>query len=112
MAKQEWSLRGDAAQLMDYLDNRILHGSMTASMEDSCAYEVNGVRCFLRVYERYSVIGSNRVSLSVMAIQHESNLQLTAISSGGSQAMVLKMNTMGEYAFLEQLADAVEHWCG
>ena len=34
-------------------------------------------------------------------------IQLSAITSGGSQAMFLKLNTVGEEAFLDTLSAAV-----
>lgn len=112
MAKQEWNLQGDGFALLEYLDKSVIQGSMSASLEDGCVYETNGVRCFLRVYERYSVIGSNRVSLSVMLLEHAGSLHLTAITSGGSQAVLFKLNTLGEESFLDALGDAVRRWQG
>lgn len=112
MAKQEWDLSGDGLALADYLDKSVLQGSMSASLEDHCAYEINGVRCFFRVYERYSVIGSNRVSLSLLLLEQAGRVHLTAITSGGSQAMLFKINTLGEESFLDQLGDAVRRWRG
>ena len=39
---------------------------------------------------------------------YEGELRLTAITSGGSQAMFFKLNTFGEEAFLEKLEEAVK----
>ena len=35
-------------------------------------------------------------------------IELTAVSSGGSQAMFFKLNTLGENAFLDRLREIVE----
>ena len=64
----------------------------------------------VRVYERYSVTGSNRVSLSVTLLGKGEELMLCAITSGGSQAAFFKINTWGEEAFLEQVERAVHNY--
>ena len=50
-------------------------------------------------------MGSNRVSLSVTLYEgRDGTIHLSAITSGGSQAMFFKINTFGEQAFLDKLA--------
>ena len=61
----------------------------------------------MRVYERYSAIGGNRVSLNITLFGGDGEYRLSAITSGGSQAMLFKINTFGEEAFLEKLEEAV-----
>lgn len=61
-------------------------------------------RTSVRVFERYSTTGGNRVSLSVTLFQvDDGSIRISAITSGGSQAMFFKMNTFGEEAFLDKL---------
>lgn len=63
-------------------------------------------RTSVRVFERYSTTGGNRVSLSVTLFQNANEaIQLSAITAGWSQAMFFKMNTFGEKAFLDKLID-------
>ena len=62
----------------------------------------------MRVFERYSAMGGNRVSMNVTLVGKGEELFLTAITSGGSQAVFWKVNTMGEEAFLQTLIDAME----
>ena len=51
-------------------------------------------------------MGGNRVSLSITLLQVGSNpIQLSAITSGGSQAVLFKINTFGEESFLQVLKD-------
>jgi len=52
-------------------------------------------------------MGSNRVSLNVTLFQAapDAPVQLSAITSGGSQAVFFKINTWGEEAFLEKLRE-------
>ncbi len=106
MAKLEKTLTGDFNQLLRRIEDGIINGSMSASLEDTSDFVCDGARCSVRVFERYSYMGGNRVSLSVTLFQNgEGPIQLSAITSGGSQAMFFKMNTMGEEAFLDKLKE-------
>ena len=70
-----------------------------------CVTIIPGGRRNVRIFERYSALGSNRVSMSVTLFQGgDGEVHLSAITSGGSQAMFFKINTFGEQAFLDKLA--------
>lgn len=109
MAKLERVFVGDFDQLLEKIENGITNGSISASLEDSADYCVGSARCSVRVFERYSYFGGNRVSLSVTLFQGEDGkIHLCGISSGGSQAVFFKVNTLGEAAFLEKLCDLLQ----
>lgn len=108
MAKYETYLHGDFYAVLDRLDAGILSGSFSASFEDGSDWRMGDVRCAVRVYERYSMMGSNQVSLSLTLMGEGEELFLSAITAGGSQAMLFKMNTFGEEAFLDTLRNIVE----
>ena len=111
MAKMEYRLTGRFDALLDLIHDGILSG-LSASYEDGSDWYNGDVRCAVRVYERYSVIGSNRVSLSVTVIGMDEQLFVSAISSGGSQAVLFKLNTLGEEAFLDKLDSIVRTFQG
>lgn len=108
MAKYECRLTGNFDRLLAYFHDGLLAGSSSASYEDGSDYTAGEVRCAVRVYERFSYIGSNRVSLNLTLIGKGDELFLSAITSGGSQAMFVKINTWGEEAFLDKLVELVE----
>ena len=108
MAKCEYRLRGNFGEFLSVLNNGIMKGSFSASFEDGSDIETGNVRCAVRVYERYSLTGSNRVSLNVTLMGNGDDLYLSAITSGGSQAMIFKINTFGEEAFLGCVRDIAE----
>jgi hypothetical protein len=56
------------------------------------------------------MMGGNRVSLNITLIGNGNNLFLTAITSGGSQAVFFKVNTMGEESFLDCVRGIVENY--
>lgn len=65
MAKLEHTLNGNFNQWLSRIEDGILNGSMSASLEDSSDFRSGDARCSVRVFERYSYAGGNRVSLSL-----------------------------------------------
>lgn len=108
MAKFETTLRGDARELAAIIEQDIVHGSVSASLEDQSNFTAEGVEIAVRVFERYSWLGSNRVSLSVTLVGRGGDVFVSAITSGGSQAVFFKINTFGERAFLDKLVAIVD----
>ncbi len=108
MAKYEKHLTGNFDTVLSRLDSGILEGSMSASYEDGSDWTMGELRCAVRVYERYSYAGGNRVSLNLTLVGRGEDLFLSAITSGGSQAVFFKINTWGEEAFLDKLVEIVD----
>ena len=106
MTKLERTLSGDFNQLIKKIETGILNGSMSATLEDSSDFYSGDARCSVRVFERYSYAGGNRVSMNVTLFQNGNDeIRLSAITSGGSQAVLFKINTWGEEAFLDKLKE-------
>ena len=107
MAKLEKHIHGDFDATLAMLDEGIMGGSMSASLEDSSEFSCGGVRCAVRVYERYSWTGGNRLSMTLTLFGLGNELDISAITSGGSNAMFFKMNTIGEDAFLGTVQELI-----
>ena len=107
MAKLERHLHTDFQGLLLRIEQGILHGSVSASLEDSSDFASGGAQCSVRVFERFSYLGGNRLSMTVTLFQAgpEEPVHLSAITAGGSQAMFFKINTFGEQAFLDRLRE-------
>ena len=106
MAKLEKEIEGNFEEILKKIEDGIMKGSITATLEDSSDFVSDKAKCSVRVFERYSSLGSNRVSLSITLFQNnEEKNHLTAITSGGSQALFWKINTIGEKAFLNKLKE-------
>ena len=112
MAKYEKQLVGDFDAFLEYLFDGIMNGSVSASYEDGSEWTANGVRVAVRVDERFSYMGGNRVSLNITLAGSGNNLFLTAITAGGSQAMFWKLNTIGEENFLDKVIELGESYAG
>ena len=108
MAKLERTLTGDFDDILWRLDQAVLNGSMSATLEDRSDFSIGPVQVSVRMYERYSALGGNRVAMCLTLAGEGNRLHLTAITAGGSQAMFFKMNTWGEEAFLDTLEDVVD----
>ena len=108
MAKYEKIINGNFSEILNRIEQGIMNGSVSASLEESSDFRDGEARCSVRVFERYSYMGQNRVSLSVTLFQNsDGSIYLSAITSGGSQAMFVKINTFGEKAFLDKLRELV-----
>lgn len=106
MAKLERKVNEDFDALVRRIENGILNGSISASLEDASDFKSGDARCSVRVFERYSYFGGNRVSMNVTLFQNGNEpIYISAITSGGSQAMFFKLNTLGEEAFLNKLEE-------
>lgn len=103
MAKLERTITGDFNEILHRIVEGIVNGSVSANLEESSDFRIGETRCSVRVFERYSYMGGNRVSLSVTLFGKGDTVYLSAITSGGSQAMFFKINTFGEEAFLDKL---------
>ena len=106
MAKAEYYLHGDFDKVLQSLEAEVFN-SVSASLEASSDFQSPSCRCAVRVYERYSWSGGNRVSLNVTLLQSDGRLFCSAIASGGSQAVFFKINTFGEESFLDCVRDAL-----
>ena len=107
MAILRKTFRGDFDSILRKVENAVMDGSMSVSLEESADYCTATGRCSVRIFERYSYMGGNRVSMSVTLFQSGEEIYLGAATSCGSQAMFFKINTWGEEAFLQTLEDAL-----
>ena len=109
MAKIERSINEDFDQLLSNIENGILNSSISATLEGASDFQSGTARCSVRIFERYSYAGENRVSLNITLFQNgEDPVQLSAITAGGSQAVFFKINTLGEEAFLDKLIELLD----
>ena len=107
MAKLEKTLNESFDSVLRRVDDAVMK-SVSATLEDSVDWHTTDARCSVRVYERYSYMGGNRVSMNVTVFQAGNGpVKVCAITSGGSQAMFFKVNTWGEESFLDTLNSAL-----
>jgi hypothetical protein len=105
---QTRSIAGSADALAAYLDEAITKGSVSASIEHQDVLSIGDARMILRTYERYSMTGGNRLTLSVSILAVGDRMEVALTTSGGSQGVFFKINTFGESAFMDKGLEAVD----
>lgn len=110
MAKYEAQLRGDFNTILNDINETVLNKSMSSSLEESSFFQVGNTRCAVRVYERFSYSGGNRVSMNITLLESEGRIFVTVITAGGSQGTFFKINTFGESAFLDTVTDTIQKY--
>lgn len=99
MAKYEAILRGDVYGIIADVEKAI-DSSISASHEESSSCTVGNTKVFIRAYERYSYLGQNRVGMTITYVQNGDEIYVCAVATGGSQAVLFKINTIGEENFI------------
>ena len=95
--------------LLRKLEQEIPDSSWSADLEAGSDFKEGSARCSVRVFERYSMVGGNRLSLTLTLFQNgDESIRLSAIAAGGSQAVFFKVNTLGEESFLEDVKGLLE----
>lgn len=97
----------DFDELYNMIKEGVLNGSMSATLEETSSFCEGESRCEVMIFERYSYAGRNRVSMNVTLFQakKDGTIYLSAVTSGGSQGVFFKINTMGEDTFLDTLLE-------
>ncbi|MBQ2841793.1 MAG: hypothetical protein IJE72_02005 [Clostridia bacterium] len=110
MAKYEAELRGDFYEILDSVNDAVMSNSSSASLEAKSDFSTSNGICAVRVYERFSYSGQNRVSMNITLIKCDGRIFVSVITSGGSQGMFFKINTLGESAFLDTVTSALDKY--
>mgnify|MGYP000019565663 FL=1 len=70
-------------KLLRKLEQEIPDSSWSANLEAGSDFKEGNARCSVRVFERYSMMGGNRLSLTLTMFQNgDSPIRLSAITAG------------------------------
>jgi len=84
MAKYEKVVHGDFQEIVEQLNAGILKGGRTMHLVAESSYEAGAhTTVVVRVYDKYFIRIRNRASLSVVFVNSEDEIFLTAIAAGG-----------------------------
>ncbi|MCQ2476627.1 MAG: DUF6054 family protein [Clostridia bacterium] len=109
MAKYEAVLHGNLTSIVNDVENAVT-SSISATQEEASFTDFGTGKLVIRAYERYSYLGKNRVGLTVSYLATNDRVYVTAITTGGSQAMFFKINTIGEELFLEKIVPVLDKY--
>ena len=110
MATTTRTVTGSLPEVVAFIENSVMAQSSSASMEAAVDLETQSGGVAVRGYERYSWTGSNRVGMTVTSVQDGPYVHIVGITLGGSQAVFLKLNTIGEEEFLATLNSTISQW--
>lgn len=110
MANYKKTFQGNFDDILAFCNRTLIDGSASLTEEESCDYTIEGCRTAVRVYERYSMIGENRVSMTLVLSGYQNRLHIFIATTGGSQAVFWKINTWGEESFLDTLAGPLDNY--
>lgn len=102
MAKFEHVFTGEHKEVVAFIEETLISAKLSCVLEAASDYHTDDVDVAVRVYERYSFTGGNRLSISITVVSNKDKTYLTAITSGGSQAVFYKINRIGENRLLSQ----------
>lgn len=112
MAKIECFLKGNFYSILHEIDEAIMDGNISGSCEEISTLKDGELLCEVRAYERYSWFGGNRVALNLTMLQREpgGKIWFCATTAGGSQGVLLKVNTLSESSFISQVKKISEKY--
>ena len=108
MAKYTTTVGGSLNELVTYIKYNESRLGSTITLEEEITGTADSVKYWVGTYERYAVLGENRVSLNVMLIEYSEGVKVIATASGGSQAAFFKINTWSEDNFLNDFVSIIE----
>ena len=97
MAKSIARFKGDIGQVTDDVVGEILRNSDTSEIEER--QDTDGIR--IRIIERYSAFSGSRLSMSLVFIERDGYVYVFAATTGGSKAILIKIDTVGEGTFMD-----------
>ena len=104
MAKLEKVIDGDFDALLARIERGLLEGGVSAALEASSDFSEAGARCSVRVFERFSYTGANRLRMNLTLFQGCGGpVHLSAVTAGGGPAPFVRTGAGGEEAFLDKL---------
>ncbi len=102
MAKFEKTLTVDFEKFSETIETEILKANISSSKGDECCFFTADSKILVRVYERYSIWGKGRVSLTLTLVENDGKINLCAITAAGSRGRLFKVNSWSEKRYLKR----------
>ncbi len=96
-------------EVLNYFHKHLFSSGISTSYEDGSDYQAGAVRVAVRVYERYTLMGDNRLSMTVMLASSGQEIFASAITAAGGGG-VTKFVGWGEDEFLECFISAAKQF--
>ncbi|CCV63918.1 conserved hypothetical protein [Alteracholeplasma palmae J233] len=110
MAKYEKYGKGNFDAVVSAIHQAAVNGSATSSLEESTNRVMGDTKIAIRAYERYAYFGKNRSSLCITVYgNNDGDIFVSAIATGGSQAVFFKVNTWSDESFLKTVIPTINN---
>ena len=103
MAQIKRKIVGDFETVKKQIDDGLRTGSMTITTEEEFSGDLGGRKYWVVSYERYAASSKSRVSMNITMLEGDDTNLIMGTSTGGSQAVLFKMNKFPEVLFLQTL---------
>ena len=113
MAKFECVIPGTYGfeETLKYFHDYLSTSSLSSSYEDGSDFRTEKMKVAVRVYEKYTILGENRLSMTVTLATDGTDIYATAITAAGSGGFV-KVWAWGEDGYLEHFIEAAKQFEG
>ena len=101
----------DFDAVLQYFHEHLSNSSSSASYEDGSDYRSGAFRVAVRVYEKFSFMGDNRLSMTVTLASNGNEIFASAITAAGGGGLV-KIWGWGENSYLEHFISAAKQFEG
>lgn len=95
MAKYITEITGNIDEFTRYLEREVLISKNFTTIKHQFRTKINDVQCCVQVFEGYTFWGGNWLTMDVTTLEYEGKLKVVVITSGGSNALLLKNFSLG-----------------
>lgn len=108
MSKYSGYVKLSVDEIVVVVRNAILNETITGSLEDEHITWVGGKKVYTQVFEKYSMAGGNRMSLTINYYEQDGCTEVMAIATGASQGAFLKLNFFSENWLISDFINIIE----
>lgn len=110
MAQYATTVPGQLEAVLDHITENMSRLGATVTLEEELSGTADGMPYWMGTFERYAILGENRVSLSIVLMELAEGVRVLATASGGSQAVLFKLNFWSEDNFLDDFIRVIEDY--
>lgn len=95
MGKFVTQIQGNIDEFTRYMEQAMLREKLFSEIRHQFRTKINGVRCCVQTFERYSFRGGNWLTMNVTSLEYAGMLKIVVMVSGGSNNVLFKYWSFG-----------------
>ncbi len=112
MAKYEKTVKGNYSEVLRGINEAVLNSGVSMTLVDSCSKDLNGVRTYVAVFDKYYMRNSSRASLTVSITGDDQKVHVSAIGAGGGQGALFRFSWGAEDNILNPVKEYLARYEG